>query len=149
MTAPLLQMHGIVKEFPGVRALDGVDLEVAPAEVHCLLGQNGAGKSTLIKVLSGAHQPDEGTVTWQGEEIRLANPIAAMRRGIATIYQELDLVDALTVAENVYLGHELSTAGFSQRADAQRATAELLSRLSSNWRCRSSGVAMRHATAST
>jgi ribose transport system ATP-binding protein len=129
MTTPLLQMHGIVKEFPGVRALDGVDLEVAPAEVHCLLGQNGAGKSTLIKVLSGAHQPDQGTVTWQGEEIRLANPIAAMRRGIATIYQELDLVDGLTVAENVYLGHELSTAGFSQRADAQRATADLLARL--------------------
>ncbi len=129
MTTPLLRMHGIVKVFPGVRALDGVDLEVAPAEVHCLLGQNGAGKSTLIKVLSGAHQPDQGTVTWQGEEIRLANPIAAMRRGIATIYQELDLVDGLTVAENVYLGHELSTAGFSQRADAQRATAGLLARL--------------------
>ena len=96
MTTPLLQMHGIVKEFPGVRALDGVDLEVAPAEVHCLLGQNGAGKSTLIKVLSGAHQPDQGTVVWQGEEIRLANPISAMRRGIATIYQELDLVDGLS-----------------------------------------------------
>ena len=129
MTTPLLQMHGIVKEFPGVRALDGVDLEVLPAEVHCLLGQNGAGKSTLIKVLSGAHQPDEGTITWQGEEVRLANPIAAMRRGIATIYQELDLVDGLSVAENIYLGHEVSSAGFSRRTDAQRAAAALLTRL--------------------
>jgi ribose transport system ATP-binding protein len=129
MTTPLLRMQDIVKEFPGVRALDGVDLEVVPAEVHCLLGQNGAGKSTLIKVLSGAHQPDEGTVIWQGEEVRLANPIAAMRRGIATIYQELDLVEGLSVAENIYLGHEVSTMGYSRRGDAQRAAGALLARL--------------------
>ena len=68
----------------------------APGEVHALLGQNGAGKSTLIKVLAGAHQPDEGTITWQGEPVRLSNPLAAMQLGIATIYQELDLVDGLT-----------------------------------------------------
>jgi ribose transport system ATP-binding protein len=125
----LLQMRGIVKEFPGVRALDGVDLEVDAGEVHCLLGQNGAGKSTLIKVLSGAHQPDAGTVLWQGETVRITNPMAAMRLGVATIYQELDLVDGLTVAENVFLGHEPSTAGFSNRREARRATAELLARL--------------------
>src|SRR5215213_1522812 len=104
--APLLEMHGIVKTFPGVRALDGVDLDVRPGEVHCLLGQNGAGKSTLIKVLAGVHQPDEGTITWEGEEVRLGHPQAAMDLGIATIYQELDLVSGLTVAENIYLGHE-------------------------------------------
>jgi ribose transport system ATP-binding protein len=126
---PLLHMRGIVKQFPGVRALDGVDLEVTPAEVHCLLGQNGAGKSTLIKVLAGVHQPDEGSITWQGEEVRLANPIAAMRLGIATIYQELDLVDGLTVTENIYLGHEMSTLGLSRRGDAQRAAEALLARL--------------------
>ncbi len=62
---PLLEMRGIVKTFPGVRALDGVDLVVRPGEVHCLLGQNGAGKSTLIKVLAGAHRPDEGEIRWQ------------------------------------------------------------------------------------
>ncbi|HEY9379164.1 MAG TPA: ATP-binding cassette domain-containing protein, partial [Jiangellaceae bacterium] len=129
MTEPLLHMRGIVKQFPGVRALDGVDLEVVPAEVHCLLGQNGAGKSTLIKVLSGVHHPDEGTINWQGDEVRLANPVAAMKLGIATIYQELDLVDGLTVTENIYLGHEMSTLGFSQRGDAQRATSDLLARL--------------------
>jgi ribose transport system ATP-binding protein len=129
MSEPLLQMHAIVKQFPGVRALDGVDLEVAPAEVHCLLGQNGAGKSTLIKVLAGVHQPDEGSISWQGEEVRLANPIAAMRLGIATIYQELDLVDGLSVTENIYLGHEMSTLGFSNRAGAQRAAEGLLARL--------------------
>ncbi|WP_344923382.1 ATP-binding cassette domain-containing protein, partial [Streptosporangium oxazolinicum] len=70
---PLLLMRGIVKQFPGVRALDGVDLEVLPGEVHCLLGQNGAGKSTLIKTLAGAHQPDEGTITLNGEEVRLSS----------------------------------------------------------------------------
>src|SRR3989337_1588127 len=99
---PLIEMRGIVKVFPGVRALDGVDLDVRSGEVHALLGQNGAGKSTLIKVLAGAHQPDGGTISWQGDEIRLGNPLAAMRRGIATIYQELDLVDGLTVAENIF-----------------------------------------------
>ncbi|HSJ60629.1 MAG TPA: ATP-binding cassette domain-containing protein, partial [Jiangellaceae bacterium] len=129
MTTALLEMTGIVKEFPGVRALDGVDLEVRAGEVHCLLGQNGAGKSTLIKVLSGAHQPDEGVIVWQGEQVRLANPLAAMKLGIATIYQELDLVDGLSVAENIFLGHELASAGFSLRADAQKAAAELLARL--------------------
>ena len=89
---PLLEMHGIVKTFPGVRALGGVDLDVRPGEVHCLLGQNGAGKSTLIKVLAGAHQPDEGTISWRGEQVALGDPQAAMTLGIATIYQELDLV---------------------------------------------------------
>ncbi|MFP5219846.1 MAG: sugar ABC transporter ATP-binding protein [Actinomycetes bacterium] len=122
-------MSGIVKAFPGVRALDGVDLDVRPGEVHCLLGQNGADKSTLIKVLAGAHTPDEGTVTWIGEPVRLANPQAAMRIGVATIYQELDLVDGLTVAENVYLGHERSTGGFVRTAEAHEATAQLLRRL--------------------
>jgi ribose transport system ATP-binding protein len=130
-------MRGIVKEFPGVRALDGVDLEVRAGEVHCLLGQNGAGKSTLIKVLSGAHQPDAGEVVWRdvgsgGEtsgEVRLANPTAAMRLGIATIYQELDLVDGLSVAENIFLGHENASFGFSRRGEMNRAARELLGRL--------------------
>ncbi|KRV48060.1 sugar ABC transporter ATP-binding protein [Wenjunlia vitaminophila] len=122
-------MDGIVKTFPGVRALDGVDLEVAAGEVHCLLGQNGAGKSTLIKVLAGAHRPDAGTIHWRGEPVTLASPIAAMRLGIATIYQELDLVDGLSVAENVFLGHEFATVGVLHPGRAQAATAELLARL--------------------
>ncbi len=129
MSDALLQMNGIVKVFPGVRALDGVDLEVRAGEVHCLLGQNGAGKSTLIKVLSGAHQPDEGVIRWQGEELRLSTPLAAMKNGIATIYQELDLVDGLSVAENIYLGHELSSGGFSHRSETQKEAATLLARL--------------------
>ncbi|MFE7764601.1 sugar ABC transporter ATP-binding protein [Streptomyces sp. NPDC057438] len=127
---PLLTMSGITKSFPGVRALDGVDLDVQAGEVHCLLGQNGAGKSTLIKVLAGAHQPDDGTITWRGEPVTLKSPIAAMRLGIATIYQELDLVEGLSVAENVHLGHEPTAAGFVVRGRAARAsTAALLKRL--------------------
>ncbi|MFC8342734.1 sugar ABC transporter ATP-binding protein [Streptomyces sp. NPDC057280] len=127
---PLLTMSGITKSFPGVRALDGVDLEVEAGEVHCLLGQNGAGKSTLIKVLAGAHQPDDGEITWRGEPVTLGSPIAAMRLGIATIYQELDLIEGLSVAENVFLGHEPTSAGFVVRGAAARtATARLLERL--------------------
>jgi ribose transport system ATP-binding protein len=125
----LLDMHGIVKVFPGVRALDGVDLDVRAGEVHCLLGQNGAGKSTLIKVLAGAHQPDEGEVHWHGERISLDSPMAAIRLGIATIYQELDLVDGLDVAENVFLGHELARGGFINRREGVRRTRALLQRL--------------------
>ncbi|MET8825117.1 sugar ABC transporter ATP-binding protein [Streptomyces sp. NPDC004610] len=127
---PLLSMSGITKSFPGVRALDGVDLDVQAGEVHCLLGQNGAGKSTLIKVLAGAHQPDGGTIRWLGEDVTLRSPIAAMRLGIATIYQELDLVEHLSVAENVHLGHEPTAAGFVvKRGTARASTAALLKRL--------------------
>ncbi|MGW0960691.1 sugar ABC transporter ATP-binding protein [Streptomyces gelaticus] len=127
---PLLTMSGITKSFPGVRALDGVDLEVQAGEVHCLLGQNGAGKSTLIKVLAGAHQPDGGEITWRGEPAALKSPIAAMRLGIATIYQELDLVEGLSVAENVFLGHEPTTARFVVRTrEGRTAAAALLKRL--------------------
>jgi ribose transport system ATP-binding protein len=126
---PLLQMRGIVKQFPGARALDGVDLDVLPGEVHCLLGQNGAGKSTLIKVLAGAHQPTEGTVLVDGEPVTIATPVAALKLGVATMYQELDVVAGLTVAENVFLGHELATGGVSRRREARQRTREILQRL--------------------
>jgi ribose transport system ATP-binding protein len=129
MTARLLTMSGIVKEFPGVRALDGVELEVDAGEVHCLLGQNGAGKSTLIKVLSGVHTPDAGTISWRGEEVSPATPTAAMRLGIATIYQELDLVDGLSVADNIFLGHEHARAGFVRRGAMRAAARNLLRQL--------------------
>jgi ribose transport system ATP-binding protein len=126
---PLLEMRGIVKTFPGVRALDGVDLEVVAGEVHCLLGQNGAGKSTLIKILAGVHVPDAGEVIWRGEPASIPTPPAAIALGIATMYQELDLVDGLTVAENIFLGHEHAGLGFVRRREMQRAAADLLARL--------------------
>src|SRR5882724_6809487 len=129
VTTPLLAVTGVVKEFPGVRALDGVDLEVEAGEVHCLLGQNGAGKSTLIKVLSGAHTPDAGEIRWKGEPVSFATPVAALRAGLATIYQELDLVDGLTVAENIFLGHEPAVLGFSRRGAMNDAARVILARL--------------------
>jgi ribose transport system ATP-binding protein len=125
----MLRMSGIVKRFPGVLALGGVDLDVRRGEVHCLLGQNGAGKSTLIKVLSASYQPDEGTITWDGSEVSLPTPVSAMKLGISTIYQELDLVPDLTVAENIFLGHEVSRAGLSQRSLANQRARDLLERL--------------------
>ncbi len=125
----LLRMTGIVKHFPGARALDGVDLEIRSGEVHCLLGQNGAGKSTLIKVLAGAHRPDAGQILWLGRPLTVTTPVASLRAGIATMYQELDVVDGLTVAENVFLGHELAAGGFTQRRAARARTQELLDRL--------------------
>jgi ribose transport system ATP-binding protein len=123
----VLRLTDVVKTFPGVRALDGVSLEVRAGEVHCLLGQNGAGKSTLIKVLAGVHQPDAGGIEWLGEPAAFATPQAAMKAGIATIYQELDLVDHLSVAENVFLGHEpRRLGGFVARGRMARRTKEIL-----------------------
>ncbi|WP_205699409.1 sugar ABC transporter ATP-binding protein [Conexibacter sp. SYSU D00693] len=105
MTA-VLEVRGLTKEFPGVKALQGVDLEVRAGEVHCLLGPNGAGKSTLIKCVSGAHEPTSGEVLFGGEPLPSGDPAGSLARGVATIYQELDLVEDLTVAESIFLGHE-------------------------------------------
>jgi len=124
-----LQMRGIVKEFPGVRALDEVDLDVAAGEVHCLLGQNGAGKSTLIKVLAGAYRPDAGEILWAGEPVVFGSPHDADAAGIATIHQELDLVPGLSVAENIVLGHEPGRFGFSRPRAAEDVARALLRRL--------------------
>jgi ribose transport system ATP-binding protein len=127
--AELLTMRAIVKRFPGVTALDGVDLTVREGEVHCLLGQNGAGKSTLIKILSGAHARDAGEIHWRGERYAPSGPTDATRLGIATIYQELDLVDGLSVAENIQLGHEHARFGFIRRREATARAEALLTRL--------------------
>ncbi len=122
-------MRGITKEFSGVRALSGVDLEVVAGEVHCVLGQNGAGKSTLIKVLAGAHQPDGGEIRWNGETVQIDNPVAAIKMGVATMYQELDVVDGLTIAENIFLGHEFASGGVLHRGQTAKRARELLARL--------------------
>ncbi|WP_251858573.1 sugar ABC transporter ATP-binding protein [Herbiconiux sp. L3-i23] len=117
------------KSFAGVQALRSVHLDVLPGEVHCVLGQNGAGKSTLIKILAGAYQPDEGEIVWNGEPAAIGSPVAALGLGIATMYQELDVVDGLSITENVYLGHELATVGFLKSRDANNRVRELLRRL--------------------
>lgn len=105
--SPAVAVHGLSKSYPGVRALDGVDLEVLPGEVHVLLGENGAGKSTLVKMLSGAVQPDAGTIEIAGNAVVLSTPHAAQQAGISTVHQELSLVPELTVAQNLFLGQEL------------------------------------------
>jgi len=128
-SSSLLEVHGVTKAFAGVRALQGVDLEIRPGEVHCVLGQNGAGKSTLIKMLAGVHRPDSGEIVWQGERVEISDPQAALDLGIATMYQELDVVDGLTIAENIFLGHELARGGFTKRSEAAKQTRELLRRL--------------------
>ena len=125
----LLDVVGLEKSFGGAQALKGINFDVRPGEVHCVLGQNGAGKSTLIKTLSGAHQPDAGEIRWQGDVVTIANPVAAIELGIATMYQELDVVDGLSVTENIFLGHEFAAGGVLKRRDANRAARELMNRL--------------------
>lgn len=100
-----LRMDGIVKAFPGTIACNESSLEVLPGEVHCLLGENGAGKSTMMKILSGAYRQDAGSIHLNGEPQQFNSPLDGVRAGINTIYQELDLVPDLTVAQNLFLGH--------------------------------------------
>jgi inositol transport system ATP-binding protein len=102
----VVAMHGISKKFPGVKALDQVNLQIRPGEVHALMGENGAGKSTLMKILNGLYQPDEGDIYFSGEKIKVDNPAKALAMGIAMIYQELNPVNDMTVAENIFLGRE-------------------------------------------
>ena len=102
----LLEMKGIVKNFPGVRALKGVDFSVAKGEVHALMGENGAGKSTLIKTLTGIYTKDEGSIRFDGREINPRSTLEAQKEGISTIYQELNLSPFQTVYENMFLGRE-------------------------------------------
>ena len=109
--SPLLLMRGIHKRFPGVHALKGVDLELRSGECLALLGENGAGKSTLIKMLGGAHQPDEGEIRLQGESIQIQGPQDALAAGVAVIYQEFNLVPWLSARENIFLGQEPSIIG--------------------------------------
>ena len=105
--AEFLEMRGIVKKFPGVLALDHVHLSVKKGEVHALLGENGAGKSTLMKILSGAYQKDEGEILFDGQAVEIKSSHDAQRLNISTIYQELNLTEQLTVAENIFMGRQI------------------------------------------
>ncbi|HHY46518.1 MAG TPA: sugar ABC transporter ATP-binding protein [Firmicutes bacterium] len=106
---PLLKMVGITKEFPGVKALKGVDFELRAGEVHVLVGENGAGKSTLMKILSGVYRPDSGRILINGKEVQITSPRKAQESGIATIYQEFNLIPYLSIVQNIFLGRELMT----------------------------------------
>ena len=107
----LLEMNHITKVFPGVKALDNMDFNLKPGEVHVLIGENGAGKSTLMKVLAGAHAPDGGELFIEGKKVTRFNPIAAQKSGIGIIYQEFNLIPYLTVAENIFIDHMPRKAG--------------------------------------
>ncbi len=100
----LLEVTHVSKRFPGVQALDCVDFELAEGEVHALLGENGAGKSTLVKIITGAHQKDSGTIRLRGNEVNFHTPAEAQEAGIGGVYQEFSLVNTLSVAENIFLG---------------------------------------------
>ncbi len=128
-TPPLLQMQAVNKSFPGVRALRDVSLDLHAGEVHALLGENGAGKSTLIKVLGGAHAPDAGRIVIEGREVRIRTPLDSRRAGVGVIYQELNLVPALSARENIFLGQEPHRAGFVPRSEERRKATALFERI--------------------
>ncbi|MGI9823345.1 sugar ABC transporter ATP-binding protein [Agromyces sp. Marseille-Q5079] len=111
-TAPLLDLRGVSKGFPGVQALDDVSLELHHGEVLALVGENGAGKSTLMKLLAGIYTPDAGTFRLNGEELAIEGPKHAQELGISIIHQEFNLMPDLTVAQNIYIGREQRAAGF-------------------------------------
>jgi rhamnose transport system ATP-binding protein len=127
---PVLKIENVSKSFPGVKALDDVHFEVLPGEVHALLGENGAGKSTLIKIISGVYRPDEGSVSVLDKDVSFQSPLEAQAAGIATIYQELLLFPALSVAENIFMGHPpLTRSGTVDWQAMRQETEDLLASL--------------------
>ncbi|MCA9265877.1 MAG: sugar ABC transporter ATP-binding protein [Planctomycetales bacterium] len=122
-------MQGINKHFPGVRALHAVDLELHSGEVLALLGENGAGKSTLIKILGGVHQPDAGSIQVEGRVVHFHSPSAAQHAGVGIIYQEFNLIPALSVRENIFLGQERRWLGWLPAGQERRQAVELFDRI--------------------
>ena len=148
---PLVQMRGITKSFPGVDALRNVDLDLYAGEVLALLGENGAGKSTLIKILGGAHAPDKGSLKVHGASEVIAGPVDARRLGISVIYQEFNLVPALSVQENLFLGRERTRLGFLRKRQERAYASSLFKRMGvavdSDALCRSLSVAQQQVVA--
>ena len=129
MNTPILSASGIRKAFFGVEVLKGVSIELHPGEVHGLVGENGAGKSTLMKIIAGVYQRDGGDVTFRGEPVSYTHPIQAMHAGVATVYQEFNLLPERSVAENVFLGREPRKGGFVDNRGMANATGKLLAEL--------------------
>ena len=129
MGETILKMHGIQKYFPGVHALDNAQLEVRSGEVMALIGENGAGKSTLMKILTGIYQKDDGVIEYFGENIEINGPRDAQAKGISIVHQELNLMQDLSVAENIFIGREPNKGLFLDKAEQNRMTQELLDSL--------------------
>ena len=128
---PVLKMTGIEKEFSGVYALSGITFDLYKGEIHCLVGENGAGKSTLMKVLSGAYSPSKGTISIDGREYSSLTPALSRELGINIVYQENDLVPSMSVAENIYVGNEVSDRfGFIQYKELYQKTKEQMEEFS-------------------
>jgi general nucleoside transport system ATP-binding protein len=123
--APLLELRGITKQFPGVLANDKVDFELAKGEVHALLGENGAGKSTLVNILYGLYHPDEGEIVLNGKPVRIASPRDAIDLGIGMVHQHFMLIPVMTVAENIVLANEPTKGPFLDLAGAEERVREL------------------------
>lgn len=122
-------MREISKAFRGVQALSSVQLTLRAGEIHALMGENGAGKSTLIKVLTGVHPPDSGTISLAGKNIAPASPAEAEREGISTVYQEVNLIPTMSVADNVMLGRQPTRGGFLRKGEMRKRAEEALSRI--------------------
>src|ERR671933_1579216 len=118
--APILELRGITKRFPGIVANDRVDFDLMPGEVHALLGENGAGKSTLMNVLFGLYHPDEGEILVKGDPVRFHSPKDAINHGIGMVHQHFMLIPVMTVAENIVLATEPKHAGVLLDYDAAR-----------------------------
>ncbi|HAM71055.1 MAG TPA: sugar ABC transporter ATP-binding protein [Verrucomicrobiales bacterium] len=129
MSPPLLEARGISKAFRGAQALSGVDLTLREGEIHALMGENGAGKSTLIKVLTGVHPPDAGTIQWEGRPIQPRTPHEAEGHGISTVYQEVNLVPNLSIADNLLLGRQPTRLGLIRGGEVRRRASASLTRL--------------------
>ena len=125
----LLSLKGISKQYPGVLALDRIDLDIRRGEVHALAGENGAGKSTLIKILAGAIRPDEGYVEFEGKRYEIFTPVLSRNLGISVVYQEFNLMDSLTVMENVFAGHIPSRYGLVDYGKLERETQKILQQM--------------------
>ena len=132
MGETILTMKGIDKSFPGVHALDHVDLEVRKGEVHALMGENGAGKSTLMKVLTGIYTKDSGTITYEGKEVEFHGPKEAQEAGIVIVHQELNMMNHLTVAQNIFIGREFMKGAMIDDAKMNAESKKLFDQLGIN-----------------
>ncbi len=128
-TAPIMELRHITKQFPGVMALSGVDLDIRPGEVHALVGENGAGKSTLIKVMTGFHQMNDGQMLIDGKPVVFTDPHQAIEAGIACIYQELSIVPQIDVAKNLFLGNWPTKGAFLDSKSQYAAAEKVLERI--------------------
>ncbi|MBN2659566.1 MAG: sugar ABC transporter ATP-binding protein, partial [Spirochaetales bacterium] len=148
MSETILELRGITKYFPGIKALDGIDLNIREGEVHALIGENGAGKSTLVKILTGVYTPTAGKILYGGKEIFFRNALEAQETGITAIHQEASMFPELSVAENIFMGHHIKDKGALNWKAMRRQTRELMKKMeidiNPDTPVKSLGVAQRH-----